>query len=110
MLLFNPTEKEVEFRYGGKFYTFASKESKDLPEHIIEHATKTTNTPLVIQTPEYDSQVEVSDVDYKTMPWKKLIQMASARGVFSMGTKRPELEKIMEDYDEKRGTLQKSTN
>ena len=110
MQLFNPTKKEIAFRYGGKEYVFQPKESKDLPEHLVNHATKTTNTPLILQTQMHEKEIEISDLDYKEMPWRRLVQMASARGVFKMGTKRPELEKIMEDYDKERGTLQKSSS
>lgn len=106
MLLFNPTENNVELRYGGQLFIFRPKESKDLPEHIVKHFIKTTNSPLVIQTPMYDKQVEYSNVDYYNMPWKKLVQMASTRGLFTPGTKRVALEKMMEEYDQQtRGTV-----
>ena len=105
-MLFNPTENEVEIIFGGQHEIFRPKESKDVSEAFVKHATITTNSPLVIQTPMYDKEVKHSNVDYTNMPWKNLVQMASARGVFKMGTKRPELEKIMEDYDQqKRGAL-----
>ena len=105
MLIFNPTEKPVEIRYGGQLYIFAPKESKDLPEYIVKHATRTTNSPLVIQTPDLDKEVRVSDVDYTKMPWKKLVQMASARGIYRFGDNREKLEKAMEDYGQENGTL-----
>ena len=105
LLIFNPTEKEVEIVFGGQHTIFKSKESKDVSEEFVKHATATTNSPLVIQTPMYDKEVEISDVNYSEMPWKKLVQMASARGVFKPPMKRAILEKLMEEYDKERGTL-----
>lgn len=106
MILFNPTNFNVEFRYGGTAYIFKPKESRDLPDHVAEHAINRAHAPLVEHTPMYDSQVEISDTKYSEIPWRRLIQMASARGVFKPGTTRAELEKIMEEYDnEQRGTL-----
>jgi len=110
MQLFNPTKKTIELRYGGKPYVFQPKESKDLPEHVVIHFTKTTNSPLVVQTPMHDKEVKISDVVYSEMKWKDLIKMASVRGVFFPPMKRVEVEKAMEEYDQERGTIQKPSN
>ena len=104
-MLFNPTENEVEIIFGGQHEIFRPKESKDVSEDFFKHATITTNSPLVVQTPMYDKEVKHSNVDYTNMPWKKLVQMASARGIFKMGTKRPELERLLEEYDTSTRTL-----
>ena len=105
-ILFNPTNFNVEFRHGGTTYIFKPKESRDLPEHVAEHAMNRAHAPLVEHTPMYDKEVEISDTKYSDIPWRKLVQMASARGIFKPGTARPELEKIMEEHDiESRGTL-----
>lgn len=107
MLLFNPGTTPVEFMFGGQTYVFKPKESRDLPDNVAEHAINRYHAPLVIHTPMYDKQVEISDTVYSEMPWRKLVQMASARGIFKPGTSRPEVEKMMEEYDvSQRGTLQ----
>jgi len=110
LILFNPTNKIVEFRCGGITYIFKPKESKTLPDKVAEHAIERAKAPLVEHTPVYDSQVEFKDVVYKELPWKQLVQMASARGIFIPGDKRADVESKMEDYDGKRGTLQESSD
>jgi enhancing lycopene biosynthesis protein 2 len=111
MQLFNATNKEVEFVCGGVHYIFKPKESRDLPEYVALHALERAHAPLVVYTPAYDRQVKISDTVYSEMPWRKLVQMASARGVFRPGTARPQVEKDMEEYDNRiRGTLQESPN
>lgn len=105
MQLFNPTDKIVEFRHGGIVFTFQPKESKDLSEVVALHAIERAHAPLVEHTQVYDKEVKISDIVYSEMPWKKLVQMASARGIFSLGMKRPELEKVLEEYDTKGRTL-----
>ena len=103
MQLFNPNKDPVEFRYGGVSYIFKSKESRELPEHVALHAIERCHVPLVVHTPMYDREVEISDTIYSEMPWRKLVQMASARGIFKPGTKRADVEKIMEEYDHSQG-------
>jgi hypothetical protein len=97
--LYNPTDKPVEFRCGGMLYIFQPKETRDLDEYVANHAIERAHAPLVKYSPMFDKEVEKSDIVYSEMPWKKLVQMASARGIFTLGTKRPELEKLLEEYD-----------
>jgi len=99
VILFNPTKKEVSFICGGRTYVFRSKESKNLDDFVATHALERSHAPLVEQTPDYDKEVAFSDVVYADLKWKELVQLASARGVFTPGLKRPEVEKLLEDYD-----------
>jgi len=106
MIIFNPTNFNVEFRYGGQTYIFKPKESRNLPDNVADHAINRQHAPLVEHTPAYDKEVEISDTKYSEIPWRKLVAMASARGIFKPGTTRPALEKIMEEHDQlERGTV-----
>ena len=106
MRLLNPNKVPVEFRCGGVLYIFKPGESRELDEYVAKHALERQHAPLVEHTQMHDKEVKVSDIVYSQMPWKKLVQMASARGLFKMGTKRPELEKLLEEYDHtQRGTI-----
>lgn len=103
MRLLNPNKEPVEFRCGGVLYILKPGESRELDEHVANHALNRVHAPLVEHTPMFDNQVAFSDTVYSEMPWKKLIQMASARGLFKMGTKRADIEKALEDYDKFKG-------
>lgn len=106
MILFNAGTEPVEFRYGGQVFIFKPKESKNIDDVIATHALERSHAPLVVHTPMYDKQVEISDTVYSEMPWRKLVQMASARGIFKPGKGRADVEKMMEEYDQsERGTL-----
>jgi hypothetical protein len=106
MILFNPNNNPIEFFYGGIRIEFRPKESKNLPDNVAEHALKRAKVPLVEHTPMYDKEVKISDYLYSDMPWKKLVQMASARGIFKPGMSRDHLEILMEEYDNgERGTV-----
>lgn len=106
MQLFNPNDFIVEFYVGGRRYEFKPKESKDLDEYVANHALERQRKPLVVHTPMWDKQVEYSDIKYSELPWRKLVSMASARGVFKPGASREAVEKAMEEYDlTERGTI-----
>ena len=103
MILFNPDTKPVEFRYGGQVFIFKPKESRNLPDEVATHALERSHAPLVEHTPMYDKQVEISDTIYSELPWRKLVSMASARGVHKIGMNRIQTEKAMEEYDQSQG-------
>ena len=98
MILFNPTNNPIEFRHGGVTYIFKPKESRNLPDLVAEHAINRAKVPLVEHTPMYDKQVAFSDTAYSEIPWRKLVQMASARKIFKPGTPRAQVEKDMEEF------------
>jgi hypothetical protein len=110
MRLLNPNKEPVEFVCGGQIYIFKPGESRELDEYTAKHALERQHAPLVVHTPMYDKEVAFSDAVYSQMPWKKLVQMASARGIFKMGTKRPDLEKALEEYDKSQGRTLPSTS
>jgi len=111
VILFNPGKDPVEFRFGGQSFIFKPKESRNLPDEVAKHALERQHAPLVEHTPMYDKQVEISDTVYSEMPWRKLVQMASARGIFKPGIARAAVEKLMEEYDEsQRGIVQEPSN
>lgn len=104
--MFNPTNKEVSFRYGGKEFIFKPKESRELEEHIADHAVERSKSPLVEHTPMYDRQVEIKDTVYSKMGWREVQRMASARGLFKLGMSREKAILILEEYDaSQRGTV-----
>jgi hypothetical protein len=103
VILFNPDTKPVEFRYGGQIFIFKPKESRNLPDEVALHALERQHAPLVEHTPMYDKQVAFSDTVYSELPWRKLVSMASARGIFKPGSSRAEVEKNMEEYDQSQG-------
>lgn len=97
--------------HGGQTYIFKPGESRELPEHVALHALERQHAPLVVHTPMYDNQVAFSDTEYSKLPWKKLVQMASARDLYKFGDNREKIEKALEDYDFKQGrTLQSTSN
>jgi hypothetical protein len=111
MRLLNPNKEPVEFRCGGVLYIFKPGESRELDEYVAKHALERQHAHLVVHTPMFDNQVAFSDTIYSQMPWKKLVQMASARGLFKMGTKRADVERLLEEYDSEQGrTLQSTSN
>ena len=105
MILYNPKDENVEFSYGGIRIYFKSKESKTFPEHVAIHALERARVGLVEYNPSYDKEMTATDMSYPEMPWRKLVSLASARGIFKPGTKRPVLEKDLEDYDTQGRTL-----
>lgn len=111
MFIYNPTDTEQKFYYGGIPYTFRSKESRDFSDEIGTFALKRGNRNLVLYNPSFDKEMEFTDMDYKTMPWNKLRNLASARKVFTPGVKREDVEKALEEYDNAQtGTLPESTS
>lgn len=95
--LYNPSDKEVEWRVGGQFYTLGPKEKDIFDGFVANHALKNVNTGLV----EYEPGVEVekSEVGYEKLPWKELIKLASKEGVFKTGMKREEIELALKEKD-----------
>lgn len=113
MILYNPGIKPVEFIYDGFHYIVAPKQSRNFPDYIAEHALERQHAPLVEYNQSYDGEMLSTDVEYSKMPWKKLVSLASARGVYKPGEKglnRASLEVRMEEYDRTNGTVQVSSN
>ena len=105
MRLLNPNKTPVEFRCGGVLYIFKPGESRELDEYTAKHALERQHAPLVVHTPMFDKEVAFSDTKYSELPWKKLVQMASARELYKFGDNRVKIEKALEDYDNKSGRI-----
>lgn len=110
MRIYNPKDEDVQFCHGGVWEYLRAKESRDFPEQVAVHALERSRVGLVEYTPMYDREMKLTDISYPNMPWRKLVSLASARGVFRPGIKRSVLEKTLEDYDEERRTLQKPSD
>jgi hypothetical protein len=93
-VLFNPSDKDVEFKCRGISYFLKSKESKLFDGYIAEHALKRVNTGFVEYNPEEHVE-ESTSIDYSAMPWKKLVSLGAQKGVFSPGMQRKALEEAL---------------
>jgi hypothetical protein len=113
MILYNPSEEEQRFYYGHIPYVFRSKESRTLPDEVGKWGLKRGNRNLVEYSPVYDEEMLVTDMNYDTMPWKKVISLASARGLYGprMGLKRERVLELLKQYDDtKARTLSEPSN
>lgn len=103
MLIYNPKDEKVQFCFGGTWYYFEPKQSRDLDKVVAEHALNRGRCGLVVYTPKFDGEMTSTDMEYSKMPWRSLVQLASARGIFKPGTNRLVLEKDLKEYDEQQG-------
>ena len=110
MRIYNPNKNKVEFLCGGVRYYMDAKESREFPDHIAEHALERSKVGLVVYHPAYDREMTKTDMNYPEMVWGELRSLASARKVFRPSMKRDEVERLLNDYDTKIGTLQESPN
>ena len=111
MIIFNPTNKPIEFRHAGRAWIILSKESRTVTETEGKAALDPRiGKGLVLYTEAHQVDEEVTDMDYDTMPWKELIKASSVRKLFRPGTKRETIVKLMRDYDEENRITQKSSN
>jgi hypothetical protein len=110
MIIYNPKDSVVEFRYGGVMHYYMPRETKVVDEAMGEFILNRARVGLTI----YDGNVEaVAEETYASMPWRQLVSLASARGLYKtgFGMKKEEVVKIMEAYDQQKGrTLQESAN
>ena len=111
MLIYNPTDKPVEYRYGGMPKVILAKESLTVSKEEAKWMLDPRKAKgLVRYTEALYPEMKTTDMDYKTMPWRELIKVASARGLFRPGTKRDDVVKVMEEYDSSTGVTQKPSN
>lgn len=97
-ILFNPKDEKVEFASGGQIFKFEPREKKSLPDEVIKHALD--NTGLVEYKAEYDKEVLLTDIPYEEMPWKKILTMASARGLVKrVGATKEEYIRLLKESD-----------
>ena len=113
MIVYNPNDRQVEFFYGGALFKFQPKESRTVDEAMGEFILNRARVGLVEYNVGYDSEMKVDDFNYDTMPWRKLVSLASARKLFKPGSgmDRKNLIEAIKAYDnEKRGTLPNPSN
>jgi len=110
MRLYNPSDEKVEFLIGGVRYIMDARESREFPNEVAKHALTRSRVGLVEYHPAYDNKMLKTDMDYTTLPWRKLVTLASTRKIFVPGMVRADLEKAMIDYDTQRGIVQKSSD
>lgn len=93
-ILYNPTGQKVEFRCGGISYAFKPGEKKALDGYVAYHALNMVNTGLQelhLDDTEAVSQAPEGEIDYESMPWKKLVSLASEKGIFKPGMSKDDL-------------------
>lgn len=98
-ILYNPTDKQVEFMYDRQVYVFAPGERKLLTGEAADHAARFANCGLA----EYDG-TEVgptSGMAYDKLPWTKLVKIASAKGIFKTGMGKEEICRLLEELEAK---------
>ena len=95
-IIFNPTEKEVEFMADHRVYVFKPGEKKTLDGFAAGVALQHTNAGLKEYSFEEDGAPTSSGIAYDKMAWRKLVSIASQMGVYEVGMKRDALIKALE--------------
>jgi hypothetical protein len=102
----------VEFPYGGQRYFFAPKEVRTVEKQMGEFILNRARVGLVEYKEAVGRAEAFSESNYSAMPWRELVALGSARGVYKPGStmKKAELIKLMEEYDSQGGTLPNTSN
>lgn len=104
MTLFNPKSEKVEFMYDHQSYVFAPGEKQLVEWEVGDHAIRFVNTGLKEYVPETDDkEVTSSNMAYDKMPWKEVVSMASARGIFKPGMGKDAVLKALVESDNEQG-------
>jgi len=107
-ILENKTKKTVEFFYDGKPVIFKSGEKRPVDGAVARHALKTVNTGLTeisldsalgaVAVEDKEDVVKLDeDVDFYKLPWQKLRNYASSKGVFKTGMSKADIFKALEN-------------
>lgn len=100
-IIFNPTNKEIEFMQGGQIYIFKPGEKRLLDGFVAYHALSHVKSALREYEPDTDDEVvSSSDVAYDKMPWREVVALASKRGIFKPGMARDEAIRLLAELDE----------
>jgi hypothetical protein len=106
VLLFNPKDTRVEFMCDRQIYIFEPGEKQLVEDFVANNALHLTNTGLKVCEPEDEVKAKtIEDIGYETMPWKQLVSMASARGLFKPGTLRATLIENLKEEDARARTV-----
>jgi len=91
--LFNPSEEDIEFFYGGKPYSLGAGETAEFPDKVADHCLRFVNSPIVAAEQETTAaelpSVEAGTPDLESMNWNELRRFG--KGTFVPGMKRAEL-------------------
>ena len=100
-ILFNPTNEEKEFMYGGVVYVFKPGEKRMVNKEVVTHVRKKVNTEIREYNPETDDEaVEASDVDYEKMRYGQLKSLAIEKGLWSIGMNKKDIIEALIKADE----------
>lgn len=98
LIIFNPKDEEVEFMYDHLIYRFQPGEKKlmewDIAKHGLSYGCGLT---------EYTGDIEdgaTSGIAYDKMPWKKVVSIASKRGLFKPGMSKKAVLEALGEADE----------
>jgi len=115
VIIYNPTDKPIEFRCAGKSRVILAKESitaTSAEANVMLDPRKVKGLVEYTESLSCGEDMKITDMNYKTMPWRELVKVASSRRLYKPGAglKKEALIKLMEDYDQKEGIIQKSPN
>lgn len=100
-ILVNRTGHDVEFRQDGIVYQHKKGEAKAYDGFVANHALNTVNTGLEVYTKQIEEEMKQAErkemPDYESLPWKKLVSMASERDVYDVGMNRSEVLKALKE-------------
>lgn len=95
-IVYNPTNKKIEFMCDRMCYIFEPGEKRILEGFVAYHALFQTNSGLV----EYDGKdTRPAGLDYDNMPWRTMVSLASEAGIFKPGMRRDTLIRALRDLD-----------
>lgn len=113
VMLHNPTGEVFEVMSGGAVYIFQPKQSRIVQGETARQILKNQNTPLIqvevqpvlppVEEPTETPVVEANPdkaVDYSKMSYRDLQKIASAKGLFKVGTKGKDLIKLLNEQRE----------
>lgn len=102
-ILFNGTGKTVEFMCDNRVYIFKPGEKKNVDGWVAYHALTQVRTGLTEYKFEEEQEgsiaITVDNVDYVNLPWRKLVSLASERGVFKPKMTKDEVVKALVEAD-----------
>ena len=100
-ILYNPTNKPIEFMWAHTVYTLKPGEKRQFEGHLAYHALFDVNTGLKVYEPNEEGVMpKTSGLAYDKMAWKDLVALGSQEGVFKPGMKKAELIRLLEEKDE----------
>jgi len=99
-ILYNPREEAVEFMHNRQVYIFQPGEKRVVDKVVADHAIRFAKTGFKI----YDGSTEpeaktAGEIEYEKMPWRKMVSIGSAKGIFKPSMNRETLYKLLREED-----------